>query len=313
MPEPLPTIPQVPASAMIASNLQGRRLVLFGAGYVGGAFAREAVEHGLRVTALTRNVEKARVLRDLGVEVVIASLESADWHSRLPPGADFAVNCVSSGGGGTAAYEQSYLQGMKSICAWTAGARIGVFAYTSSTSVYPQGGGAVVTEDDPADADGDGPAVLRRTERLVESDLSPHSDRIFIFRLAGIYGPGRHHVLDQLREGATTLPGRGEHRLNLIHRDDICRALWAALGSPPTMRNEIFNLADDAPTPKGEVVAWLCERLGRPAPAFDGHATPGRRALVPDRVIANRKIRALLDWRPRYPSFREGYKAILEA
>jgi shikimate 5-dehydrogenase len=79
---------------------RGKRLVVFGAGYVGGAVAREAVRRGLQVTALTRNSDKAKALVADGIEVVIAELASVEWHARIPGGTDFVLNCVSSGGGG---------------------------------------------------------------------------------------------------------------------------------------------------------------------------------------------------------------------
>jgi nucleoside-diphosphate-sugar epimerase len=123
--------------------------------------------------------------------------------------------------------------------------------------------------------------------------------------------PGRHHILDQLRAGATELAGRGDHRLNLAHRDDICAAIWAALAAPPTVASGIYNVADDGAATKAEVVAWLAARLGVPVPRFTGGVAAGRRAVVPDRVIASENIKRVLGWRPLFPTFREGYEAIL--
>ena len=80
-------------------NLRGKRLVIFGAGYVGSALAREALAAGVKVAALTRNVETADALRAQGVDVIVADLAETDWHSRIGGGADFVVNCVSGGGG----------------------------------------------------------------------------------------------------------------------------------------------------------------------------------------------------------------------
>lgn len=303
----------------------GKRLVVLGAGYVGGALVRAALGRGLRVTALTRNAEAAESLAALpGVEAVVADLASHAWHARVGA-AEFAVNCVSSGGGGLAGYRHSYVEGMRSVLAWAAADGAGTAAgggtllYTSSTSVYPQDGGARVDEDAPTDGAGETAQVLREAERLL---LAGHP-RAFVLRLAGIYGPGRHHLLDQLRAGADTLPGLGDHRLNLIHRDDIVSGIFAALaasaagsvagsGSPERgVSGGIFNLADDHPVPKAELVGWLAARLGRPAPRFSGQPAGGRRAVTPDRIIDNTKARRVLGWRPAFPSFREGYAAIL--
>src|SRR5688572_7340998 len=128
-------------------TLSGRHLVIFGCGYVGTAVARWAATAGLRVTALTRNAASAVVLREVEINAVVADLASHTWHEEISVAPDFALNCVSSGGGGAEAYRHSYLQGMESIAAWTtARGGIGTFLYTSSTSVYPQGEGAIVNE-----------------------------------------------------------------------------------------------------------------------------------------------------------------------
>ena len=86
--------------------------------------------------------------------------------------------------------------------------------------------------------------------------------------------------------------------------------LWAGLTAEEGLAGETFNVADDAPTPKAEVVRWLANRLGLPTPRFTGQPA-GRREITPDRAIANDKLKEVLGWRPQYPSFREGYENIL--
>src|SRR6478735_2030896 len=138
------------------SSLAGKRLVIFGCGYVGAALARAALEAGARVDALTRNPEKAGALRTAGLaNVVVADLATAEWHDAIAGGADFVVNTVSSGGPEN--YRSSYVDGLQSILGWASrGPRpVGTFVYTSSTAVYPQGEGALV--DESADAPGSTP------------------------------------------------------------------------------------------------------------------------------------------------------------
>ncbi len=287
---------------------KGKHLVIFGAGYVGAEVARQAAARGLRVTALTRNAEKAGTLRALGVTTVVADLAGDDWHKHpaLAGGADFALNCVSSGGGAHG-YRRSYVEGMRSVLAWAKRAPVGTMVYTSSTSVYPQDGGVRVDEAAPTDGVGENGKILLEAEAL----LRAWSERGFVLRLAGIYGPQRHHLLDQLREGSGVVAGRGDHRLNLIHRDDIAGAVWAALAVPASEVGGVFNVADDGAARKAEVVNWLAARLGVPEPVFNGVPATGRRAVTPDRVIANDKIKRVLGWRPRYPTFRDGYGDLL--
>lgn len=291
-------------------NLSGKRLVIFGAGYVGGVLARQAVAAGAQVTALTRNEEKARAFSAEGIEAVVADLAGDAWHRQIAGGADFVVNCVSGGGAGIEGYRRSYLEGMRSVAGWlTANGGAGAVVYTSSTSVYPQDGGVRVDETAAVDREGERPRVLVEAEEVLMG-LPKSAGRRTVLRLAGIYGPQRHHLLEQVRSGEVA--GRGDHHLNLIHREDICAAIWSALLTEAA-DGQIFNVADDGAAPKAEIVGWLAEKLGVAVPRFSGVPEAGRRAVTPDRVIDNAKIKRVLGWRARYPSFREGYAAILGA
>jgi nucleoside-diphosphate-sugar epimerase len=296
------------------SFLANKRLVIFGCGYVGSALARAALAAGARVEALTRNAVKAAALREAGVDpVVVADLASTGWYEQVAPAPDLVVNTVSSGGPDQ--YWQSYVVGMQSILSWaaTTGGPIGTLVYTSSTSVYPQGDGAVVAETAWAPGSTPNGRIISESEVLLKN-APPAVRRHFILRLAGIYGPGRHHLLDQLRAGVSALNGSGNHRLNLAHRDDIVAAILACLQAPETLGSDVFNVADEAPATRAEVVAWLCAQLGRAVPTFDGSTTARRGgAPVPDRIIANAKLKSTLGWRPRYPDYRAGFGEILGA
>lgn len=290
-------------------KLSGKRLVIFGCGYVGSALAEQALSRGVRVTALTRNDEKAAVLRASGVEVVVADLAESAWHGRIEGGADWVVNCVSSGGGGLGGYRHSYVAGMESVRAWaSAGGPVGTMVYTGSTSVYPQDGGVRIKEEATTDGAGERARVLLAAEDIVKSGQGAWS-RWFVLRLAGIYGPGRHHLLEQVRSGEAS--GKGDVHLNLVFRDDIVAAIWAVLLAKPEVANEVFNVADDGAATKAEIVAWLAQRLGVTVPRFSGEPAAGRREVTPDRVIDNAKIKRVLGWRPAMQSFREGYEKIL--
>lgn len=287
-----------------------KHLVVFGAGYVGGELARQAMTRGMQVTALTRNAEKAAQLRANGIQVIEEDLASHVWHRRIAGPVDYVLNSVSSGGGGVEGYQHSYVEGMRSVVQWAQSHEINTFVYTGSTSVYPQDHGTEVSELSETGTDNE------RTARLLDAEkIARESDafvRCFILRLAGIYGPGRHHVLNQIRAGGA-LAGTGDHRLNLIHRDDICRAIWAVFAAPKELRNEVFNVSDDAPVTKRELVEWLASRLQFPCPIFDPELPSVRRRIVPDRVIVNRKLKEMVGWIPEYPDYRAGYESILQA
>lgn len=297
------------------ASIPPARLVVFGCGYVGGALARDALERGIAVTALTRNPAKARALAEAGAQVVVADLASAEWHERMPIDVDWVADTVSAADASLEGYRRSYVDGMRSILAWAGrrGRPIGTFCYTSSTGVYPQGGGGAV--DESASTAGGSPTggVLVEAEDVLRGVPPSQVARRFILRLAGIYGPGRHALLDKLRSGAVELPGEADFPLNLVHRDDVVSVLWAAFTASAAVEGGIFNVSDDAPATRAEVAGWLAARLGRPAPAFSGPASSGRKggAPAPARIIRSRRIREVLGWRPAYADFRAGYDAIL--
>jgi nucleoside-diphosphate-sugar epimerase len=262
------------------------------------------------VVALTRNPETAAALRARGIEAVVADIASREWYDRVPLAPDFLLNCVSGGGAGLEGYRHSYLEGMRSMLRWCEShGPVGTFAYTSSTSVYPQDGGVEVTETSATAAAGSTRAgILVETEQALGA--APHAyGRAFVLRLAGIYGPGRNYLVDQVRAGQVS--GRGEHHLNLAHRDDIVSAIFACLTAGADIPGQTFNIADDHPTRKAEVTQWLAQRLGLPVPSFTGEPAGGRSSIVPDRRILNTHAKRVLGWSPRYPSFREGYAAML--
>jgi len=306
------------------------RLFILGCGYLGQHVAREALRRGMRVTALTRNDSQAAALRAAGLDVIVADLASDDWHALAPREVDCVLNCVSARSDkqvdtGQRARAQKkglrpYVDGMRSLTSWARkAARVGTVVYTSSTGVYPQGGGALVDEDSPtAPPDSDTRAgILTAAEQILQRDCPPAPSRWFILRLAGLYGPGRSHLLDQVLGNSATLAGPVSQRLNLVHVEDAAAAIWAAFAAPAALANRIYNVADDAPAPKREVLAWLAAQVGVPLPDFDNAvlsfsaALPARRRVVPDRIISNARLKHELGWQPRYPDYRAGYAKML--
>ncbi|MBI5422648.1 MAG: NAD-dependent epimerase/dehydratase family protein [Opitutae bacterium] len=293
-------------------SLAGKHLVIFGCGYVGSALADAALARGARVTALTRNAEKASALRARGVAVVEADLANDGWHGRIER-ADFVANTVSASAPTPEGYRASYVDGMRSILAWAARAPVGTLAYTSSTGVYPQGGGARVEES--ASTEGASPTgrVLVEAENLLRGAAPAVVARSFVLRCAGIYGPGRHYLLNALRAGQTRFGGEPNFRMNLIHRDDIVAAMLACFAASAGVTSEGFNLSDGAPATRAELVSWLAHEIGVPAPQFDGAVASVRKGgePTPDRIIVAEKIRRVLGWTPAFPDFRAGYRPLL--
>lgn len=294
-----------------------KRLVIFGCGYVGAKLASEARAQGARVITFTRNSSKAAALETQGFEAIVGELASSDWHTKIEAGADYVLNTVSAAGPTPAGYRQSYLEGMRSILAWAAqGAKpIETFIYTSSTGVYAQGGGVVVNEETSTEGASITGRILVEAEDLLRAAPAAAMKRWFILRLAGIYGPGRHYLLNALRTGSAPFAGNPALHQNLAHRDDIVSAMLACVSAPASIGSEIFNVSDGAPAPKAELLGWLAQQLEVAAPTFASEAAAdnSRRGgePTPDRIIKSEKIRRVLGWTPAYPDFRAGYAEIL--
>jgi nucleoside-diphosphate-sugar epimerase len=176
--------------------------------------------------------------------------------------------------------------------------------YLSSTGVYGDTQGAWVDE---TASTGTG----RRTARA-EADAAWLAKGAHVFRLPGIYGPGRN-LFDRLREAKA-------HRIDLpaqvfsrIHVADIASGVIAALNAPPGA----YNLADDLPASQNRVVEHACRLSNLPLPPLQ---TLEQAALTPmahafyaeNRRVANGKAKRVLGWAPQYPTFREGLSAIWE-
>jgi nucleoside-diphosphate-sugar epimerase len=299
-------------------------MLILGCGYLGTALARAALADGEPAAALTRSAARVAELRALGLAPVVAGdIAGDDWHAGLDPADAAIIHCVAPAAPGVEGYRHSFIEGGKSIARWLehsaaagrAPARDLVF--TSSTGVYPQTDGGWVAEDarvDPAEL---GPAglVLREAEKLF-LDLPPRLvRRVWVLRLAGLYGPGRHHLFDAVRAGKKTFPGGGEQWMNLLHRDDAAGAIRACVSAPKAQGGGIYNVTDDEPVRKRELVAWLAGRLGQDAAALQFDAATSGRSLhrsnaagkVPDRRVSNALFKVALGWSPLYPSYRDGY------
>lgn len=293
-------------------DLSGKRILVLGAGYVGRALAERAHLCGASITLYTRTRESAAELRASGFDARGADIvRDAAWAEDLKGFFDLVLLAVSTRGGDAEAYRETYLGSAESLAQWLVKAKPGAVIYTSSCSVYPQRNGERVDEGallDPQDLSPKARILFETEKRMLGADNG--AQRRFVLRLAGIYGPERHLLLDRVLEGTPTLPGRGNQYLNLIHREDIVSAILALAFSSGDASSGIYNVADDGHATRADIVAWAANRLSLPVPAFDP-LVAGRRNGEANRIILNDKLKKTTGWTPRYPSFREGYEEIL--
>jgi hypothetical protein len=175
--------------------------------------------------------------------------------------------------------------------------------YLSSTGVYGDTGGAWVDESAPV---GSG----RRTARAA-ADAAWLARGARVFRLPGIYGPGRS-ALERVAEGRAHRIDLPDQVFSRIHVDDIVEAVIAGFDAPPGA----YNIADDAPCSQNRVIEEACRLLDRPPPPLQtmdeaGLSPMARGFYAENRRVANGKAKRVLGWSPRYPDYRAGLAACL--
>jgi nucleoside-diphosphate-sugar epimerase len=174
--------------------------------------------------------------------------------------------------------------------------------YLSSTGVYGDAGGAWVDESTPI---GSGRRTARAEADARWLDLHAH-----VFRLPGIYGPGRS-ALERVIEGKAhmiDLPGQVFSR---VHVEDIASAVVASIMHPAGA----YNIADDEPCSQNEVIEEACRLLNRDVPKLQrldeaGLSDMARGFYAENRRVANGKAKRVFDWKPAFPTYRDGLRAL---
>lgn len=255
-----------------------RRLFIFGLGYTSKVIAAQAQAAGWDVVSTGRD---GTLSFDDEGSVRLALSDSDHVLSSVPPGSD-----------GTDPVLERYGAALSDK----------VLAYLSSTGVYGDTGGAWVDETAPT-------GTGRRTARAdCDSEWLARGARVL--RLPGIYGPGRS-ALDRVAEGRAHRIDLPDQVFSRVHVEDIASGVMAALCSEA----DAYNLADDRPSSQNAVIEEACRLLGLEAPPLlsldEAGLSPMARAFYAEnRRVANGKAKRVLGWKPRYPSFYEGLRAL---
>jgi nucleoside-diphosphate-sugar epimerase len=260
------------------------------------------------VSGLRRSALAAAEMQAAGCTPLHADITQPETLARLSRQFDWVVNCSASGGGDAADYRKIYLEGNRNLLAWLADAPPQKFIYTSSTSVYAQNDGSVVTEQSPAEPDVATAKVLVETEKFLLVAAQEKKFPSVILRVAGIYGPGRGHLFKQFLRGDARIEGDGSRFLNMIHRDDLIGVIIAALEKGTS--GEIYNAVDDEPVTQLNFFRWLAETLKKELPPFAPEEISRKRGVTSKRV-SNAKLRAELKYAFQFSDFRAGYAAEL--
>jgi len=278
-------------------------LFCFGCGYVARHLAAALTAEGWTVRGTTRDPAKARELAEAGIEPFFFERDRtlADPVRALAGVTHILVSIPPDGRGDPVLDEHGAHLRALSTLRWV--------GWLGTTAVYgDRQGGWVSEEDEPR------PTLARAKQRLaaerawLSSGLPVH-----IFRLAGIYGPGRNALRDLLEGRARRIVKPGQV-FGRIHVEDIVRVLRASMARPHPGR--IYNVADDEPAPPQDVVAFAARLLGvEPPPEVpfeQAELSPAAREFYAEcRRVRNDRIRTELGVELLYPTYREGLRALL--
>lgn len=219
---------------------------------------------------------------------------------RVPTGTEVVVFAPAAGERSVRAYRQVYLDGLARVL--DALERDAVtpsrIIVVSSTAVYADTEGTWVDEATPADPPTETSLVLREAEEL----LAARAPQGVVLRLAGIYGPGRTRLVDQVRAGSA---GTGRRRFtNRIHRDDAAAAI-VHLATGVTDPAPVYNGVDRDSALLGDVLDFLADRLGVDHPSSDGEGPAPTGKRISGELLRSTGLAFT------YPSYREGYTAVL--
>ncbi len=289
------------------STTDSRRLFVFGLGYTAGRLADALLEEGWQVAGTARSGAAVETLRARGIDAMWFERDAPlnDAPARLAGSSHVLISIPPEANGDPALdlYGRTIVD-----------ARPGWIGYLSTTGVYGDRDGAWVDEQDAPKA-----RSARARRRLAAEagwlDLGRGAGvPTQIFRLAGIYGPGRS-VLDQLRAGTAHRIDKPGHVFSRVHVDDIAGVLRASMARPRP--GAIYNVCDDAPTAQREVVEFAAGLLGIEPPPLvpfgDADLSPmGRSFYAENRRVRNDRIKRELDFVLRYPDYKTGLAAIAD-
>ena len=291
------------------SGVAERRLVklfCFGLGYTALALARTLRADGWQIAGTTRDPAKHAQLAKDGIEVYPFERDRPLEHpEQMLAGATHVVSSIAPDEQGDPVLERHARDLMRCRSIVWAG-------YLGTTGVYGDRDGEWVSEADPV-----APTTARTRRRVraeghwLASGLPAH-----LFRLAGIYGPGPvRSALAAVRAGTARRIVKTGQMFGRIHIDDIVQVLRASMARPNP--GAIYNVVDDEPAPPQDVVTFACALLGvEPPPAvpFDqARLSPMARSFYSDnRKVSNSRIKHELGVTLRYPSYREGLRALLD-
>jgi len=263
------------------------KLLLIGYGYLGNQIDRVFREGGWEVTAVSLTGGDGSVACDVGDDAAVGA---------LPP-ADLIVHSAASGRGGAEVYQHVFVDGCRNLIQKFPGVPL---LFTSSSSVYAQTDGLVVTEESATEPERETGRLLLEAERVTLAAGG------IVARLSGIYGPGRSVILKKFLTGQAVIEDDGGRYINQIHRNDAARAIHHLAATRAC--GGIFNVSDSTPLTQLACHEALSRIFSLPVPPY-GPRNPDRKRGWTHKQVSNKQLLAT-GWRPEFPSFLEAVSAI---
>ncbi|MBE9138708.1 SDR family oxidoreductase [Nodosilinea sp. LEGE 07088] len=257
---------------------------ILGCGYVGTAVARLWTAQGLQVTATTTHPGRVEELQTMAAAVAVVNGSNPVGIADLLHNQNTVLICV--GAGRQANYEETYLNTAKTVVtALDQAPQLRQIIFTSTYSVYGNYEGAWVREDDPAKPATDNGRIMAATEQTL-LDAATGDRAVCIFRLGGIYGPGRELAKIYSRAAGSTRPGSGHEASNWIHLDDIVGAIAFA---QTHHLSGLYNLVQDEIPTVRELIDCVCAANHLAPVQWD----PSQPSARPYNVrVSNQKLKA---------------------
>ncbi len=284
-----------------------KKLFCLGYGYVAAALARRLKLEGWQIAGTTTSEEKAGAMRESGIEA--HHWQGDHFNPAWLDGADAILISTPPGKKGCPAFyaaSDAIIERREGI-KW--------IGYLSTNGVYGDHNGALVDET----------SDLKPTSERARARIAAEAEwaglgvawllPLIFFRLPGIYGPGRS-ALDTVRAGKARRIFKEGQVFNRMHVDDIAAALAASMENPRI--HDLYNLADDDPSPPQDVIDYACRLLNVAPPPL----TPLDEADISDMAksfysdnkrVSNARTKEALGVTLKYPTYREGLDALMNA
>lgn len=275
-----------------------KKVLIVGAGYLSDTLIPKLLAHNYAITATSRDRSRRAALKAAGAQTLPLDLAATDTLARLEPDFSAVIYSVAPGRGGDR--RLAFRHGPSLVLDRVRGQALRSFILTSSIGVYHREDGDWVDEDSQTRTLDPKRDLLEGEEQLRQR-CSATAYSITILRLAGLYGPGRsplNWVVDSEKRERLSR-GHPDGFVNWVRIEDVAEAILQTLNAGHA--GSLYNVVDNEPVRRQDFYDEACRLAGCKPLKLMGSKGRGKR-------VRNQRLRRELQWKPRYPTFREGLR-----